>query len=49
MKIVDLKVLRANRSVFSQSYSDEGIVGMGESGAWGFLEASAAALETMKE
>ena len=49
MKIVDLKVLRANRSVFCQIYTDEGIVGLGESGAWGFLEASAAALETMKE
>ena len=49
MKIVDLKVLRANRSVFCRIYTDEGIVGLGESGAWGFLEASAAALETMKE
>ena len=34
MKIVDLKVLRANRSVFCQIYTDEGIVGLGESGAW---------------
>ena len=49
MKITDLKVLRANRSVFCRIYTDEGIVGLGESGAWGFLEASAAALETMKE
>ena len=49
MKIVDLKVLRANRSVFCRIYTDEGLVGLGESGAWGFLEASAAALETMKE
>ena len=49
MKITDLKVLRANRSVFCRIYTDEGIVGLGESGAWGFLEASVAALETMKE
>ena len=49
MKIVDLKVLRANRSVFCRIYTDEGITGLGESGAWGFLEASASALETMKE
>ena len=49
MKITDLKVRKANRSVFCRIYTDEGIVGLGESGAWGFLEASAAALETMKE
>ena len=49
MKITDLKVIRANRSVFCRIFTDEGIVGLGESGAWGFLEASARAMETMKE
>jgi galactonate dehydratase len=29
-------------------YTDEGIVGLGESGAWGYLEASAGAVETFK-
>lgn len=49
MKITDIKVLRANRSVFCKVYTDEGIVGLGESGAWGFLEASAQAILTMKD
>ncbi|PNV61252.1 galactokinase [Clostridium sp. chh4-2] len=49
MKITDVKILRANRSVFCKIYTDEGIVGLGESGAWGFLEASASAIGTMKE
>ena len=49
MKITDVKVLRANRSVFCRIFTDEGITGLGESGAWGFLEASAQAMLTMKE
>lgn len=49
MKIIDLKILRANRSVFCKIYTDEGITGLGESGAWGFLEASAQAILTMKD
>ena len=49
MKITDLKVFRANRAVYCKIYTDEGIVGLGESGAWGFLEASAQAMLTMAE
>ena len=49
MKITDVKVLRANRSVFCKIFTDEGISGIGESGAWGFLEASASAILVMKE
>ena len=49
MKITDVKVLRANRAVYCKIYTDEGIVGLGESGAWGFLEASAQAILTMRE
>ena len=49
MKITDLKVLRANRAVYCKIYTDEGIVGLGESGAWGFLEASAQAMLTMRD
>lgn len=49
MRITDVKVLRANRSVFCRIFTDEGITGLGESGAWGFLEASAQAMLTMKE
>ena len=32
MKITDFKVLRANRAVYCKIYTDEGIVGLGESG-----------------
>ncbi len=49
MKITDLKVIRANRFVYCKIYTDEGITGLGESGAWGFLEASATALGTFRE
>lgn len=49
MKIVDVQVLRANRSVFCKIYTDEGIEGIGESGAWGFLEASAQAIEVFRD
>jgi galactonate dehydratase len=49
MIITDVKVLRANRAVYCKIYTDEGIVGLGESGAWGFLEASAQAILTMGE
>lgn len=49
MKITALQVICANRFVYCKIYTDEGIVGLGESGAWGFLEASAAALKTFRE
>lgn len=49
MKITDVKVLRANRCVFCKIFTDEGITGLGESGAWGFLEASAQAITVMSE
>lgn len=49
MKITDITVVRANRSVFCKIHTDEGITGLGESGAWGFLEASASAILTMKD
>lgn len=41
MKITDVKVIRANKSVFCKIFTDEGVTGLGESGCWGFLEASA--------
>lgn len=49
MKITDVKVICANRSVFCRVFTDEGICGLGESGAWGFLEASASAIRTFAE
>ena len=49
MKITDVRVICANRSVFCRIETDEGISGLGESGTWGFLEASARAILVMKE
>lgn len=49
MKIIDLKVIRANRAVYVKIETDEGITGLGESGAWGLLEASAQAILMMKD
>ncbi len=48
MKITDVRTIYVDRYLFVQVHTDEGIVGLGESGAWGFLEASGAAVETFK-
>ncbi len=48
MKITDIKVLPVNRFLYVQVFTDEGITGIGESGAWGFLDASAEAVNTFK-
>lgn len=49
MKITDLKVIKANRFVYCKIFTDEGITGIGESGSWGFLTASAEALMMFRE
>ncbi len=48
MKITDVRTIFVDRYLFVQVYTDEGIVGLGESGAWGYLEASAGAVDTFK-
>ena len=48
MKIVDIEVIPVDRYLFVQVHTDEGISGLGESGAWGYLEASGSAVETFK-
>jgi galactonate dehydratase len=48
MKITEVKVIKANRCVFVRIDTDEGIHGIGEAGAWGFLAASATAIETFR-
>lgn len=48
MKITDVRTIFVDRYLFVQVYTDEGLVGLGESGAWGYLEASAGAVETFK-
>jgi len=46
MKITDVKVIPVNRFLFVEVHTDEGIVGLGESGCWGFLDASAEAVRS---
>ena len=48
MKITDIRTIFVDRYLFVQVHTDAGIVGLGESGAWGYLEASAGAVETFK-
>lgn len=48
MKITDIQTIFVDRYLFVQVHTDAGITGLGESGAWGYLEASAQAVETFK-
>lgn len=48
MKITDVQTLLIDRYLFVQVHTDAGITGLGESGTWGYLEASASAVETFK-
>ena len=48
MKITAIETIFVDRYLFVQVHTDAGIVGLGESGSWGFLEASAAVVETFK-
>jgi galactonate dehydratase len=48
MKITDVQVLPIGSYLFVQIQTNEGITGLGESGTWGFLEASGQAIETFK-
>ena len=45
MKITRVDAIPVDRYLFAKVHTDEGITGLGESGAWGFLEASAAAIQ----
>ena len=47
MKITDVKVIPVNQFLFVIIYTDEGITGIGESGAWGFLKASGIIIDTL--
>ena len=48
LKITDIQILPIDSYLFVKVHTDAGITGLGESGAWGFLEASAAAVDTFK-
>lgn len=45
MKITDVKLRFAKHYLFVQVYTDAGIVGLGEAGNWGYLQATAATIE----
>src|ERR671928_177862 len=47
MKIVSVEPLLIDRYLFVQIRTDAGFVGVGESGTWGHLEASAAAIANL--
>src|SRR5438309_9916393 len=48
MKITAIETVPVDRYLFVRVHTDEGISGLGESGTWGFLEASAQVVETFK-
>jgi len=48
MIITDVEIIKANKFLFVKIITDEGLYGIGESGAWGFLDASAEAIESFK-
>ena len=48
MKITVIRNIFVDRYLFVEIETDEGLSGIGESGAWGFLEASASAVDTFK-
>jgi len=48
VKITNIATHFVDRYLFVTVHTDSGLVGLGESGAWGFLEASAQAVETFK-
>jgi galactonate dehydratase len=45
MRITAVEAIPVDRYLFAKVHTDAGITGLGESGAWGFLEASAAAID----
>ena len=46
MKITDVKLRFAKHYLFVQVYTDAGIVGLGEAGNWGYLQATALRITT---
>ena len=48
MKITDIETLFVDRWLFVRVHTDEGIIGLGESGTWGYLEASERVVQTFK-
>lgn len=49
MKITDIQLVQAKHYLFVKIYTDSGIVGLGEAGNWGYLDATAAAILKYKD
>ena len=49
MKITDVKLIFAKHYLFVHVYTDAGIVGLGEAGNWGYLQATAEAILKFRE
>jgi len=49
VKITKVEAVPVDKFLFAKVYTDEGIIGYGESGAWGFLEPSASAIDKFGE
>ncbi len=48
MKITDIKTVFVDYFMYVQVYTDEGLVGLGESGAWGLIEASGKVVDAFR-
>jgi galactonate dehydratase len=49
MKITDVETIFADRFLFVKVHTDTGIVGLGECGTWGYLEAAAKVIEKYRK
>ena len=48
MIIKEIETIFADRFLFVKIHTDTGLTGLGESGAWGYLQASAQCVESFK-
>nr|WP_106781087.1 galactonate dehydratase [Lysinibacillus timonensis] len=48
MKVTDVELVYASKYLFVKVHTDEGIIGLGEVGAWGYIDAVAGALEKLR-
>lgn len=49
LKIVEVSTLRVNTFLYVRIFTNEGITGLGECGAWGYLDASAEVITTYRD
>jgi len=49
LKITSVRTIKIDRCLYVQVETDNGIIGVGESGAWAFLEASEAVIKIFRE